>query len=230
MSPLAGLPAAGQSLRGTLAGEAGDLECLLAMPAATVRGVGVVCHPHPLYGGEMGNKVVYTLAATALGQGIAVARFNFRGVGLSQGVHDAGRGETLDCLRVARWMREQIPDAPLLLAGFSFGAFIALKAAGAARPAALVSVAPPFGRYFDGAANPPHPGCPWLVLHSRDDDTVSYAETVAILAGYEPAPELVSLDGAGHFFHGRLGEVQDAVRRFLARSWPGNRPDHDPAK
>lgn len=227
MSSLAGLPAAGQSLRGTLAGEAGDLECLLAMPAATARGVAVVCHPHPLYGGEMGNKVVYTLASTALRQGLAVARFNFRGVGLSQGVHDAGRGETLDCLRVAQWMRGQIPGVPLLLAGFSFGAFIALKAAAAARPAALVSVAPPFGRYFDGAANPPHPGCPWLALHSRDDDTVNYAETTAILAGYEPAPELVSLDGAGHFFHGRLGEVQDAVRLFLERNWPGNPADSD---
>lgn len=222
MNALAALPAAGQSSRGVLAGEAGDIECLLAMPTMPACGVGVVCHPHPLYGGEMGNKVVYTLASAALKQGLAVARFNFRGVGLSHGRHDSGRGETLDCLRVAQWMREQIPGSPLLLAGFSFGAFVALNAAAQTGPAALVSVAPPFGRYFDGAPNPPHPGCPWLVLHSRDDDTVSYAETAAILASYEPAPELVTFDGAGHFFHGRLREVQDAVLPFLERSWPAN--------
>lgn len=214
------LPAAGESARGLIEGAAGDIECLVAVPRGALRGVCVACHPHPLYGGEMGNKVVYTLASIALKQGLVALRFNFRGVGHSQGTHDSARGETEDCLRAVDWLRERAPGLPLLLAGFSFGAFVSLNAATRARPAALVSIAPPFGRYFEDAPNPPHPGCPWLAVHSRDDDVVAYDETVQILNRYEPAPELVSVDGAGHFFHGRLDTLQNAVGVFLDRHWP----------
>jgi alpha/beta superfamily hydrolase len=212
---LAGLPDAGESVLGTLAGPAGDLECFVAVPRGEIHGVAVACHPHPLYGGAMSNKVVYALASAALAQGLVAARFNFRGVGQSQGTYDSARGETDDCLAVVEWLRAQRPGLPLLLAGFSFGAYVSLKAAATAQPAALVSIAPPFGRYFDEAALPPHPGCPWLAVHSRDDDTVSYDETSAILRDYEPAPTLVTVDGAGHFFHGRLQDIKDAVAPFL---------------
>ena len=218
MSPLAGVPGAGQSAHGTLPGPAGDIECVIAAPREDVRGLAVVCHPHPLYGGAMSNKVVYTLASAAQARGLLTARFNFRGVGASQGVHDSARGETDDCLAVVDWMRAAHPGLPLVLAGFSFGSFVALRASARARPAALVSIAPPFGRYFDDAPLPPHPGCPWLAMHSRDDDTVDYAETAAILAGYAPPPRLVTVDGAGHFFHGRLGDVRDTVSAFLAET------------
>lgn len=219
MTALVALPAPGESARGVIDGADGDIECLVATPRAALRGIAVVCHPHPLFGGEMSNKVVYTLASIALKQGMVAARFNFRGVGKSQGTHDAARGETDDCLRVVEWLRAQAPGLPLLLAGFSFGAFVSLNAAARARPAALVSIAPPFGRYFDGAPNPAHPGCPWIAVHSRDDDVVAYDETTSILRGYSPAPELISVDGAGHFFHGRLADLQDAVIPFLERHW-----------
>jgi alpha/beta superfamily hydrolase len=216
---LASLPAPGQSAQGLVAGPAGDLECHVAVPREPVRGVAVACHPHPLYGGAMSNKVVYTLASTALSHGLVAARFNFRGVGNSQGTHDSARGEVDDCLAVVDWLRALQPGQPLLLAGFSFGAFVSLQAASRAGAAALVSIAPPFGRYFDDGAAPPHPGCPWLVLHSRDDDTVSYEETAAILDTYDPPPQRVTVDGAGHFFHGRLDEVRNAMQSFLADHW-----------
>lgn len=215
MSALEGLPAAGESVLGTLAGPAGDLECFVAVPRGEIRGLSVACHPHPLYGGAMSNKVVYALAAAALAQGLVAVRFNFRGVGQSQGAYDSARGEADDCLAVVDWLRAQRPGLPLLLAGFSFGAYVSLKAAATARPAALVSIAPPFGRYFDDAERPPHPGCPWLAVHSRDDDTVAYEETAAILRDYDPPPTLVTVDGAGHFFHGRLQDIKDAVAPFL---------------
>lgn len=220
MNRIEQLPAPGASVQGLIAGAAGALECHLAMPRQAPRGIAVVCHPHPLFGGAMSNKVVYTLASIALKQDLIALRFNFRGVGSSQGVHDAARGETEDCVQLVDWLRARAPGLPLLLCGFSFGAFVALNAAARARPALLVSVAPPFGRYFEGAPNPPAPGCPWLALHSRDDDTVPYAETAEILARYTPAPTLVTVDGAGHFFHGRLQDIQDAVLPFLDAHWP----------
>lgn len=219
MIRLSALPAPGQSARGVIAGAVGDIECLVAVPRGALHGIAVACHPHPLFGGELGNKVVYTLASIALKQGMVAARFNFRGVGQSQGVHDAARGETEDCLRVVEWLRAQAPGLPLLLAGFSFGAFVSLNAAARARPTALVSIAPPFGRYFENAPHPVHPGCPWIAVHSRDDDVVAYDETAGILRSYSPASELVSVDGAGHFFHGRLQDLQDAVQPFLDRHW-----------
>ncbi|MGQ0699544.1 MAG: alpha/beta hydrolase [Panacagrimonas sp.] len=220
MSLLSALPAPGLSAQGLIAGAAGHIECLVAMPKGEPRGLAVTCHPHPLFGGAMSNKVTYSMASMALKHGMVSARFNFRGAGLSEGRHDNARGETDDCVTVAEWLRTQRPDLPMLLTGFSFGAFVSLNAATRIRPAALVSIAPPFGRYFDNAPQPPHPGCPWMTVHSRDDDVVSFEETRTILATYEPAPEQVVVDGAGHFFHGRLPDLQQAVLPFLQRLWP----------
>lgn len=219
MARLTALPAPGQSAHGTIEGPAGHIECTVAMPRGPVRGVAVACHPHPLYGGAMSNKVVYTLASAALNQGLVSTRFNFRGVGQSEGAHDSARGETEDCLAVVEWLRARQPGQPLLLSGFSFGAFVSLNAAARAQAAGLVSIAPPFGRYFGDAPQPPHPGCPWLVVHSRDDDTVPFEETAAILDTYDPPPQRVTVDGAGHFFHGRLEDVRDAMLSFLSSRW-----------
>lgn len=169
----------------------------------------------------MSNKVVYTLAAAALKCGWIAARFNFRGVGKSTGLYDEARGETEDVHAVAAWLRQRLPAAPLMLAGFSFGAYVSLKAAAQLKPVRQISIAPPFGRYVDGGAAPPHPGCPWLVVHSRDDEVVSFAETRAVLEGYRPPPRLVEFDGAGHFFHGRLGELQQVVVDFMQGKDPG---------
>lgn len=209
------LPGPGQSRAGLVRGAAGRIEILFAAPAQPVRGGVLICHPHPLYGGALSNKVTYSLAATALKAGFAALRFNFRGVGKSEGRHDNGAGETEDAVLLAEWLRQRLPaSAPLVLAGFSFGSYIALKAASRAQPAALMSVAPPSGKYL-GYQAPPHPHCPWRVLHSRDDEVVSYQTTLAELQQYQPMPELISVDGCGHFFHGRLNEVQEAFGGLL---------------
>lgn len=213
------LPTAGAADTLLLDGAAGPIEALVAMPAGTPRGIAVVCHPHPLHGGALSNKVTYTLASCALKAGLVAARFNFRGVGKSAGTHDGGRGETEDTLAVVAWLRSQLPDAPLLLAGFSFGAFVSLKAAARAQPALQVSIAPPF-KYFADEPLPPRPAAPWLVVHGRDDEVVAYADTKAVLDRYEPLPELVTLDGVGHFFHGRLGDLEAAVSAFIQRHGP----------
>jgi uncharacterized protein len=210
------LPPAGTADTLLLPGPAGAIETLVAVPADPPRGIAVVCHPHPLHGGALTNKVAYTLAAAALKAGYVAARFNFRGVGKSAGTHDAGRGETEDTLVVVDWLRQRAPQAPLLLAGFSFGAFVSLKAAASARPQLQVSIAPPF-KYFADEPLPPRPPAPWLVVHGRDDEVVAYADTKAVLDRYDPPPDLVTLDGVGHFFHGKLGELEAAVAAFLRR-------------
>jgi alpha/beta superfamily hydrolase len=220
------LPAPAAALDLLLPGAAGDLEVILAAPRIAARGIAVICHPHPLYGGAMSNKVTYTLASIALNAGFYALRFNFRGVGRSQGSHDQGRGETLDTLRMVDWLRQRVPAAsngeppPLLLAGFSFGGYVSIAAAEQARPALQISVAPPFGGRFVYEARPPRPPCPWLVIHSRDDDVVEYEATAAALAQYQPAPELHTVDGAGHFFNGRLDDIRKAAGEFIQRQLP----------
>jgi len=212
----ADLPAPGQNRQLFVDGPAGRLETLLAAPRQdTVAGICVVCHPHPQFGGAMSNKVVYALASSALQAGLLTARFNFRGVGQSEGQFDHARGETDDALAVTAWLRQQLPLAPLVLAGFSFGAHVSLKAAAAACPAALVSISIPFGKYVGDSALPPHPGCPWLAVHSSDDDVVNYEETRAVLQAYAPPPQQIRFEGAGHFYHGQLTELQQAVLPFL---------------
>lgn len=223
------LPAAGVSWTGTVHGPQGPIEVLLASPREALRGACVICHPHPLYGGAMSNKVVYTLASTAGKAGLATLRFNFRGVGKSTGVHDDGRGETQDTLWLAAAWRAAVTavlgrEAPLVLAGFSFGAFVSLKATSQLQAAGLMSVAPPFSAtraiYADGDGPPPAPGCPWAVIHSQDDEVVAYADSTAVLARYDPPPRLTTVDGAGHFFHGRLDEVAEAFSRLLIQALP----------
>lgn len=219
------LPAAGDNLTQLVEGPAGVLETLIAVPKQPIWGGCVICHPHPLFGGAMSNKVVYTLASTAGKAGLLSLRFNFRGVGRSAGPHDEGRGETDDVVWLVAQLRALLPaGAPLLLAGFSFGAFVALKAASRVQAAGLMSVAPPFSAtraiYADGDGPPPAPGCPWSVIHSRDDDTVAYADTASVLAQYQPPPRLTTVDGAGHFFHGRLSEVADCFAALIAELAP----------
>ncbi len=200
-----------------IAGPAGRLEALLSTPKQAPTGLCVVCHPHPLFGGTMANKVVWTLGNAALKAGCRVLRFNFRGVGRSEGLFDDAQGETDDALAVAAALRATAPDLPLVIAGFSFGGHVALKAASRTACAALVTIAPPMGRYLKTAEPPPHPRVPWLAVHSADDDTVAYAETRAAMTAYEPPPEFIHYDDAGHFFHGRLGELQAQVQGFLER-------------
>jgi alpha/beta superfamily hydrolase len=215
------LPAPGASAELLLPGPAGRIEGLLAAPARALAtpAVALVCHPHPLFGGALNNKVAYTLAAAALKAGAHALRFNFRGVGRSEGLHDEGRGETEDVVFLAEVLRQRLPGARLLLAGFSFGAFVSLQASARVAPQLQVSVAPPFGKYFGNAPLPARPPCPWLVIHGRDDEVVSFEATRAILEGYAPPPRLVVTEGSGHFFHGQLGELSATVLGFIQEHW-----------
>ena len=203
-----------------LAGPAGEIEALVEIPAdapAADGGApsrfGVVCHPHPLYGGTLDNKVVYTLARVCVELGVPSIRFNFRGVGGSAGSYDEGRGETADALAVIAYGRERWPGAALWLAGFSFGGAVAVRAAAQAGPERLVTVAPGITRVaMEGVDSP---ACPWLIVQGDADDVI---EPAAVLdwAGRQATPAVVRmLPGAGHFFHGRLHELRATVLEFL---------------
>jgi hypothetical protein len=200
----------------TIAGPAGQLEARIEepVPGEVPAVVGVICHPHPLYGGTMQNKVVHSLARAMQELGAPTVRFNFRGVGGSAGTYDAGVGELDDALAVCAWARRRWNCAALWLAGFSFGSAVALQAAQSVAPQALVTVAPPVGRII--VAPVPRPACPWLVVQGDHDELVDVAHVRRWSAGYAPPPQLVVLQGAEHFFHGRLGDLRAAVLGFLS--------------
>jgi len=201
-----------------LAGPAGALEALIETPAedaadAPPGAFGVICHPHPLHGGTMDNKVVWTLARAWQQFGAATIRFNFRGVGASAGSHADGRGEIDDALAVIAYGRERWPQTVLWLAGFSFGGAVALRAAASAPPACLVTVAPGIAGIDASDVRPP--ACPWLIVQGEDDDVVPAAMVKEWVSRLSPAPQLIVLPGAGHFFHGRINELRDTIVEFM---------------
>jgi uncharacterized protein len=197
-------------------GPAGGLDVIAdeAEGAAQAR-YAVVCHPHPLYGGTMDNKVVYTLARALQSVGIPTLRFNFRGVGASAGVYDHGRGETEDAALVADHGAKRWPGCELVLAGFSFGAYVALSLAARRRAAHLVTVAPPVGRFEFDFSPLGRPGCPWLLVQGDADDLVDPATVIAWAGSLDPKPELRVMPGAGHLFHGHLVPLREAVQEAL---------------
>jgi alpha/beta superfamily hydrolase len=194
----------------SIAGPAGPIEALLEDPQAQARtGFGVVCHPHPLYGGTMTNKVVHTVARSLQEQGMPTIRFNYRGVGKSAGQYDGGTGETADALAVVAWGRERWPGVPLTLAGFSFGSMVALLATPAAQPTELITVAPAVSNaQFAGVARP---ACPWLIIQGTSDEVVDYVQVQTFAARFTPPPVLRLLAGVDHFFNGRLPDLREAV-------------------
>lgn len=206
-----------------LPGPAGEIEALVELPAddRTAAGgaparFGVVCHPHPLYGGTLDNKVVYTLARAFVELGVPAIRFNFRGVGASAGQYDEGSGETEDVLAVIAYGRERWPGASLWLGGFSFGGAVAVRAAARTRPERLVAVAPGITRVaMEGVASP---ACPWLIVQGDADDVIEPAAVLEWASRQSPAPAVRVLSGAGHFFHGRLHELRAIVLEFLGPS------------
>ena len=201
-----------------IAGAAGDMELRVDLPDAVPRAVAVCCHPHPLFGGTLTNKVIHTVARGFVAQGAVAVRFNFRGVGASQGEHDGGGGETDDLVTVAAWSRARWPGLPLWLGGFSFGSYVALRGASLLAPSLLVTVAPPVGRWdFSAIAAP---ACPWLLVQGSADELVPAAGVVAWAQAAQPAVRIAMLEGATHFFHGRLHELQDAVAAFAAGAPP----------
>ena len=196
-------------------GPVGKLEAILDSPRQEQpRGAAVVCHPQPQHGGTMHNKVAHTLARAFVRQGYRTLRFNFRGTEASEGRYDEGVGELDDALAAIEWMQADQPQGPVWLAGFSFGAAIAVRVAVAIEVAGLISVAPAIYRFARGMSGQPR--CPWLIVQGDEDELVEVDETVEWVDGLEPGPELLVMPGAEHFFHGRLVELRDAVEEFVA--------------
>ena len=198
-----------------LDGPAGKMQCLLDLPEGAPRGVALVAHPHPLYGGTMENKVAQTLARTFVTLGYAAARFNFRGVGESEGVHDEGRGEVDDMAVMYAHMRAKYPDLPITLTGFSFGTFVqaqfALRLAAEGTPAErLVLVGTAAGKW-------PMPQVPedTILIHGELDDTITLKEVFEWARPLDLPVTVIT--GADHFFHRKLGHIKNLVIQLWRR-------------
>jgi alpha/beta superfamily hydrolase len=187
---------------------AGKLEGVAHLPDNEPLAIAVVAHPLPTMGGTMENKVVTTLAKTFADLGFATLRFNFRGVGESEGVFDNGDGEVEDMLAVIAYAHQSFGVLPLVLSGFSFGGYVAARAAQHLPPRQLVLVAPAVGRF---AMPPVPPGT--LVIHGDKDEVVPFAEALE-WARPQQLPITV-LPDAEHFFHGRLNQLRDIVRQHF---------------
>ena len=199
-----------RTVRQLVPGPAGAIECAVDAPAGAERGVAVICHPHPQHGGTMDNKVAQTLARAAVTLGWRSVRFNFRGVGASEGAWDEGRGEVDDALAVIAALRR--PGEALLLAGFSFGAYVASQAAAQlpddAKPQRLVLVGPSTQKQ----QMPPVPA-DTVVIHGEADDVVPLSATLD-WARPQALPVIV-FPGVGHFFHGQLGLLKHTLVQQL---------------
>ncbi|UCD69877.1 MAG: alpha/beta fold hydrolase [Betaproteobacteria bacterium] len=188
-------------------GPAGRLEVVISDPGDGRTGYAIVAHPHPLHGGTLDNKVVQTLSKSFYRLGYAAVRFNFRGVGESEGVFDEGPGEIEDLLAVERHAQQHFGDVNRVLGGFSFGSFVAAAVAAQLEPCHLVLIAPAVGRFPIGEVPK---GA--LVVHGEDDDLVLLAD-VMDWARPQKLPVVV-FPGVGHFFHGALIDLQNLVTRY----------------
>jgi uncharacterized protein len=194
-------------------GPAGQIEVAIDRPEGAPLGAAVIAHPHPLHGGTLTNKVVQTLARAFVQAGWTAVRFNFRGIGRSEGGYDEGRGELDDLLAV---VRAQAPDGPLCLSGFSFGAFVTSHAAAqlqAQRDIQRLVLVGTAASRFGVAPVPPELHLRSLVIHGEQDDTVPLA-SVMDWARPQSLPVLV-VPGGGHFFHGQLPLLRELVLRHL---------------
>lgn len=207
-------------------GEAGDIDCAIDWPQAgtTPRGWALVLHPHPLHGGARGNKVVTTMARACTQEGLVVIRPDFRGVGASGGTFDQARGETADMQALVSQWRKQYPDladAPWILAGFSFGTAVAaqlhaaLADADGVMPSAVILAGPAVKRFlFRDIALP----ADTLLIHGEQDEVVplseaqSWADSVGL--------QLETMEGASHFFHGKLIELKALVTQRVQAVFP----------
>lgn len=202
----------------SIEGPAGELQAILEYPRETPPlALAVICHPHPLYGGTLENKVAFTLARAAVEAGAAALRFNFRGVGKSAGEFDHGRGEAADLEAAEKWLRGRWPKLPVWRLGFSFGAAMALKRTAEAPCSILVTVAPPAGHFpdYDFDASAPQAGH-WLLVQGDADEVVDPQAVLDWAHALEKPPEIAVVEGAGHFFHGRLTTLRERVAGFLA--------------
>jgi alpha/beta superfamily hydrolase len=196
--------------RFTITGPAGAIEVVANSPGPALRGIALVCHPHPLQGGTLDNKVVQTLAKAFFSLGYAAVRFNFRGVGASAGSFDEGRGETEDALAVLADVQSRYGEAlPIALAGFSFGSFVVTRVAQRIAAERLVLVGAAVNRF-----EVPKVPDDTIVIHGEEDDVVPLADVLA-WARPQELPVVV-FPGSGHFFHGRLPQLTRIVTSMWA--------------
>ena len=194
--------------RYTIPGPSGKLEVALNTPEGEVAGIALIAHPNPVEGGTLDNKVVHTLARTFFALSYLAARFNYRGVGESEGAFDAGRGEVDDARAVLAHVREKARDLPLVLAGFSFGAFIVSQLATTQSVQRMVLVGPAVGRFAVGSV-----AADTIIVHGEQDDVVPLAD-VMDWARPQELP-IVVFPGCGHFFHGRLPQLSRVVASLI---------------
>jgi len=208
------VPASGE--RFLLPGPTGDLEALLARPRGTPeQALAVICHPHPVYGGSLDNKVVHTIARAFGDLGAVTLRFNFRGVGHSEGTYDEGVGERADMLAAVAWLRERRPAVPLWLAGFSFGAYVAHAGWAEAKAQRLLLVAPAVSLFAFGGRS--EVTIPWLVTQGGEDEVIDPGRVEAWAAAQSHPPRFACLPAAGHFFNGQLIALRDTIVQEWSR-------------
>lgn len=175
----------------------------------------IICHPHPLFGGTMDNKVVYILTSTLRHLGAITVRFNFRGIGKSTGAFDQGIGETDDLLFLVDWLKQQYHFKKLWLAGFSFGSFVAFQAHKKIPPERLILIAPPVERWdYQNTALQPH--VKTLIVQGGNDTVVSPPAVMDWVATLQPVPHFEMIEEADHFFHGFLPNLRDKIQNWYA--------------
>jgi alpha/beta superfamily hydrolase len=199
----------------------GQLEAALREPPGTLRGAGIVCHPHPLQGGTMHTKVVFRAAQALADAKIAALRFNFRGVGTSTGSYEMGVGEKGDVLAALDWLEEKYPGVPLVVGGFSFGSMVGLGAAAEdPRVVALFGLSLPVRMYDYGfLANVQKP---ILVVQGEEDELGSGSEVEPIVAALGSHVTLARIAGADHYFDGQIDELKSVMSDYFG-SGPGGR-------
>ena len=202
-----------------LKGPAGKLEAILWKPAAQPHMAALVCHPHPLFGGTMHNKVVYQAAKSLDALGLPVLRFNFRGAGLSGGAHDRGHGEQGDVKAALDFLAAEFPGVPLLMAGFSFGCWVGSRVACAdERVPELIALGTPVNSTdFSYLRNCDKPK---LFVHGANDQFGEIGKLRALVESLPGENQLVIVDGANHFFVGKLDQVDDAIRDWVKERHP----------
>jgi len=196
-------------------GPAGQLEILPEEPEVLLESapVAIICHPHPLYGGTMQNKVVHTIAKVCNELGVPAIRFNFRGVGKSEGHFEHGLGEQQDCLAVANWARQHYPNRPIWLAGFSFGSFVAYQSFKAIDAKRLLLVAPPVGLFEFQTMD--EITIPWCVIQGKEDEVTPPESVELWVKSQASRPKFYYLEEVSHFFHGKL----NLLREIVSENW-----------
>lgn len=192
-------------------GKAGDIDVLITRPESITEStpIAIISHPHPLYGGTMTNKVVHILAKTFSQLNAITVRFNFRGVGKSEGKYDEGFGEAEDLQLIAEALKQWQPQAPIWLAGFSFGAYVTARANEVIQAEKVLLVAPPVSMYPFGELAEIE--IPWIVIQGGQDEVIE-AKSVKNWVSQRPnPPQLIWMEEASHFFHGKLNDIKEAI-------------------